>query len=317
MLSTETERKPVFADAVSDLTEADVVLEITARSAASGIDQAGIDSLQNALEASYGALAKPLGARFERVALLEEAPRRCSTVWLRVQSREDAGNALASSLKYLAEGTLAIIAWMDGTSNQRIADLQQVIRLLAWGASAMSATSPAAPSAVDLVNAVSAWQRAKSAVRDAESVRIITQDGSTELDLSKAIANPRGLLLERKLTSATAMILVVEVPDYSGRGAWQFKHGEGIITVHCEPGTLLDRFYTRELDIRPGDALHCQVETETLYGPDHEMLGQSLKLVQVIEVLRAGSSAERERRFDKAEPTSGSVRELRPSSRTA
>ena len=90
--------------------------------------------------------------------------------------------------------------------------------------------------------AMDAFQRNQSAVKDAfsgnvfadlakhnmgasDSVRIVTNNGSADLDLSKRIAEPRTLLLSRKLVNRSAdMIFVVERPDYQANGEWQLKH---------------------------------------------------------------------------------------------
>jgi hypothetical protein len=77
------------------------------------------------------------------------------------------------------------------------------------------------------------------------------------------------------------------MPDYQATGQWQVKHGEIRTLAYSEPGTLLDKFYRRELDIRPGDALRCRVDFETSYGPDHEVLTERYRIVEVIEVLPA------------------------------
>jgi len=136
------------------------------------------------------------------------------------------------------------------------------------------------------VNAIAAWQRAKNALGGGDSVRILTNNGSAALDLSKKIADPRTLLLSRKLVNHSAdMIFVVEMPDYQRTGQWQLKHGEQRTTAAAEPGTLLDKFYRRELDIRPGDALRCKVDFETSYGPDHELLAERYRIVEILEVL--------------------------------
>jgi hypothetical protein len=81
------------------------------------------------------------------------------------------------------------------------------------------------------------------------------------------------------------MIFVVEMPDYQATGQWQLKHGGTRTLAYCEPGTLLDKFYRRELDIRPGDALRCRVDFETSYGPDHEVLAERYRIVEILEVL--------------------------------
>jgi hypothetical protein len=158
--------------------------------------------------------------------------------------------------------------------------------VLAWGTSITTTAHPALPASSALVNAIAAWQKAKSALRDRDSVRIITNNGSATLDLSKKIAEPRTLLLARKLVNHSAdMIFVVEMPDYQGSGQWQLKHGDTRTTAVSEPGTLLDKFYRRELDIRPGDAIRCKVDFETSYGPDHEVLAERYRIVEILEVL--------------------------------
>jgi hypothetical protein len=174
----------------------------------------------------------------------------------------------------------------------QLADLQQAIRVLAWGTSITTTAHPVLPSSADLVNAIAAWQLAKGALGVGESVRIITNNGSAELDLTKKIADPRTLLLARKLVNHSAdMIFVVEMPDYQATGQWQLKHGDTRTAAYCEPGTLLDKFYRRELDIRPGDALRCRVDFETSYGPDHEVLVERYRIVEILEVLPASRSA--------------------------
>jgi hypothetical protein len=75
------------------------------------------------------------------------------------------------------------------------------------------------------------------------------------------------------------------LPDYQATGQWLLKHGGTRTTAIAEPGTMLDKFYRRELDIRPGDALRCKVDFETSYGPDHEVLAEHYRIVDILEVL--------------------------------
>jgi hypothetical protein len=180
---------------------------------------------------------------------------------------------------------------MDGSPTLQLADLQQAVRVLAWGTSITTTAHPVLPSSSELVEAIAAWQKAKGAMNAGDSVRIITNNGSTELDLSKRIADPRTLLLARKLVNHSAdMIFVVEMPDYQASRQWPLKHGETRTVAYCEPGTLLDKFYRRELDIRPGDALRCKVDFETSYGPDHEVLAERYRIIEILEVLPASKS---------------------------
>ena len=290
MASEASDQRPGFSDLLAELSDSDVVVEVMAiEGARRPPDVAQAQRLRDAVEASYRALAGPATIQVETVAVLEEVARRSLSLWLRVSAASSpSGGDEASLLKFLARGTLAIIAWMDGSSTHQLADLQQAIRVLAWGTSITTSAHPVLPSSADLVAAIAAWQKAKAGLAAGSSVRISTNNGSTELDLGRTIAEPRSLLQARKLVNHSAdMIFVVEMPDYQATGQWQLKHGGTRTLAYCEPGTLLDKFYRRELDIRPGDALRCRVDFETTYGPDHEVLTERYRIVEVVEVLPA------------------------------
>ena len=295
MPSDASEQRPGFSDLLAELTDSDVVVEaVASASSRRPPDVAQVQRLQEAVEASYRALAGPTSIQVETVALLEEVALRSLSSWLRVRAvQTPAGEDEASLLKFLARGTLAIIAWMDGSSTHQLADLQQAIRVLAWGTSITTSAHPVLPSSADLVSAIAAWQKAKGGLAAGSSVRISTNNGSVDLDLGKTIGEPLALLQARKLVNHSAdMIFVVEMPDYQATGQWQLKHGGTRTAAYCEPGTLLDKFYRRELDIRPGDALRCRVDFETSYGPDHEVLSERYRIVEILEVLPAARSAD-------------------------
>ena len=284
MAADPTQERSGFSALLNDLSDGDVVIE--AGATGSSPEAGSIQLLRDAVEASYRALAGPVGVKLDTVAVVEEVSKRSTSLWLRVQGQ----GADPSLQKFLARGTLAIIAWMDGSSTLQLADLQQAIRVLAWGTSITTTAHPALPSSAELVSAISAWQHAKGAMGASDSVRIVTNNGSADLDPSKRIAEPRTLLLSRKLVNRSAdMIFVVERPDYQANGEWQLKHGETRTTAIAEAGTLLDKFYKRELDIRPGDALRCKVDFETSYGPDHEVLAELYRIVEIVEVLPAAA----------------------------
>lgn len=301
MASDENQERPGFTDLLADLTDSDIVIELgSSDGGRQTLDSGPVRRLQHAVEASYKALSGEIEIKLEMVAVLDELAKHSLSIWLRVHRAGDgalADSSDASLLKFLARGTLAIIAWMDGSPTLQLADLQQALRVLAWGTSITTTAQPALPSSSALVDAVSAWQKAKASLNDGSWVRIITNNGSAKLDLSKSIDEPRSLLLSRKLVNhAAEMIFLVEMPDYQGTGKWQLKHGGARTTAVAEPGTLLDGFYRRELDIRPGDALRCKVDVETSYGPDHELLAERYRIVDIVEVLpapkgEAGASA--------------------------
>lgn len=317
MASEAREQRAGFSDLLAELTDSDVVVEVVASAAARRPPEtAQVQRLREAIEASYRALAGPAPIQFQTVAVLEEVSRQSLSLWLKALAPSaQAGEGEAPLLKFLARGTLAIIAWMDGSSSHQLADLQQAIRVLAWGTSVTTSAHPVLPSSGDLVNAVAAWQNAKEDLPSGSSVRISTNNGSADLDLTKSVAEPRALLQARKLVNHSAdMIFVVEMPDYQGAGQWQLKHGATRTLAYSEPGTLLDKFYRRELDIRPGDALRCRVDFETSYGPDHEVLSERYRIVEVLELFPAAHGEAQPSAPQQAEPERQQAQELEPAS---
>ncbi len=284
-----------LSDVINELTDADVVFEVTAKPARSvAPGSLPIGPIEDAIEASLRAFAASVETHVERVAVLEEMSNSCVTIWFRFHAQDgvradDASGVDSALLKYAAQGVLTILSWMDGRPDLRLSDLQQALRVLAWGTSATSCSHPALPSSVGLVDAVSAWQRVREALRDCATARLVMQQGSAELDLTKRIPQLANLLDKKVVNRAVELILLVELPDYGATGEWLLKHGKIHFAAKCGPCDLLDRFYRRELDIRPGDALHCRVEFDTIYGPDYEVVDERLSVVEVLEVLPASA----------------------------
>jgi hypothetical protein len=301
LATSEFHVRSEISEAMSELTDADLVFEVTAKSNRSlSRDSIPIQPIEQAVEATLHAFAASVETHVERVAILEEVSRSCLTIWFRFHAfarseTEDRGRAVdLGLLKYVAQGLLTIVSWLDGRTPLRLSDLQQALKLLAWSTSATSGAHPVLPSSVNLARAVTAWGRVKEILRDSGSARLVLQQGSIELDLSKSVPELTSLV-EKKLVNRTVeMILLVERPDYGGTGEWLFKHGQAHFAAGCRACDLLDRFYRREADIRPGDALHCVVEFDTSYGPDHEVVDEKLSVIDVIEVLSlAGSVKEK------------------------
>ena len=63
------------------------------------------------------------------------------------------------------------------------------------------------------------------------------------------------------------------------------RHGKRPISARIEDGAWLRRFQSREVDVRPGDSLRCEVRIEHLYGHDNELLIERYTIVRVVEVL--------------------------------
>ena len=277
-----------------ELTDGDVVLELTATSASAlpGRSSALVQ-IREAVRDSYLALMPAADVQLETVALLEELPAHRATAWVRIHvgrsvvHGRDGEPSLEPALKSAAHATLAILRWMNQPGQPRMRHLRQAIETLSAG-TAEAADASDAHSSSELASAIRAWERARSALQWDERARVITRRGAVDVHPARSNADSAELLVEKKVVNpGTDMIFVVELPDYRGTGEWKLKHGRTEVLASCASGTLLDRFYRRELDIRPGDALHCRVAFETAYGPDYEVISEKFRIVDVVEVLTA------------------------------
>lgn len=292
MAAEKGDQALMFGELKAELRDSDIVIEVVAPSG-QDVSSRSLHLLRKAIEVSYRAFAGPVQIEFETHAVLDQVARRSQTLWLRAHTI-GAIDDQASLLKFLARGTLAVLAWMDGSSTHELSDLQQAVRVLAWGTSITTAAQPVLPSSAELVAAVDAWQASKDAAAPGTSIRISTNKGSSALDLERKINQPHALLQSRMLANPSVdMILIIDMPDYLGTGEWKLRYGAHPIVARFASETQLEKFYRRQLDLRPGDALRCRVDVETSYGPDHELIASQFRIVEVVEVLPSTKLPER------------------------
>src|SRR5438309_4823907 len=172
MPADQIEERRSFSDLLKELGENDIVIEV-AGSGRCPSEGAQVKCLEAAIQESYKALAGSAQVQLETIAVVEEVAKGSLSLWLRArhsgEPRPDGSDE--SLLKFLARGTLAMIAWMDGSTTLQLADLQQAIRVLAWGTSITTTAHPVLPAPSELVTAISAWQKAKAALHPGDSVR--------------------------------------------------------------------------------------------------------------------------------------------------
>ncbi len=140
----------------------------------------------------------------------------------------------------------------------------------------------------DIANIATNINEAKSFLSDSDSMKYLTQDEEIDFDLSLNIETEKiqDLLTKETMTSENSkLILVVKKPDYLGFTKWDLKHGNKIISASIKDIGWLDKFQSREIDVRPGDALRCTVKIEIKYGYDNQILSENYFIESVDEVI--------------------------------
>lgn len=130
----------------------------------------------------------------------------------------------------------------------------------------------------------------KSLIYLNENDRAIYRTPEKEVEINKSFnivpETIDQLLTRETLTSKQEMILKVKKPDYLGDSRWDLRHESRIISVKVKDYEWLDRFQSRQIDVRPGDSLRADVEISVMYGYDNEVVNSQYEIIKVIEVLR-------------------------------
>ena len=196
---------------------------------------------------------------------------------------------------YLVRAKYAVIRWTDREAkDQSLVELRGEIQRIAAETDVRHLPAYAPPSIPALINAAKDFQAVKDHLIEGDRAKLLTRDSELEMNLSVRISleNVEALAIARTIKSPPAeMILPVRRPDYLGDTKWELRHGRRNIAARIEDKAWLRRFQQREVDVRPGDALRCLVETEARYGHDNELVDERFTVLEILDVLLAGPDA--------------------------
>lgn len=192
--------------------------------------------------------------------------------------------------KYLVRAKYMVLRWIDGEDSPHdLPALRNEIRQLAVETDVrhLPDYAPVSPSA--LMNAVKDYQGVKDHLIEGDRALVIVpgeDDIEMNLSIRLNVEDIEALAVrETQIHLVPSMVLIVKKPDYLGLSMWELRHGRRPITARIEHEDWLDKFQSRRVNVRPGDALKCQVRIETLYGYDNELIAEKYYIEAVHEVL--------------------------------
>jgi hypothetical protein len=246
-------------------------------------------------EALDDELVRSIDSSIETVLVLEDIQSGSIRTWLRntlVATEDDALKTLDWKPlvgKYLVRAKYAVIRWIDDDSAPRsLPDLRRELQRIAQDTDVRHLPDYTPPSPAALIEAVKGFQAVKDNLLPGDTARLLSDEGTIPFNLSIKIDidDIEAMAVARSITvPASEMILPVKKPDYLGNSQWELRHGKRNILARIEDGQWLRRFQTRQEDVRPGDALRCQVKIEYNYGFDNELVSERYTVTQVLEVL--------------------------------
>lgn len=246
-------------------------------------------------EALDDELVRSIDSSIETVLVLEDIESGSIKTWLRnalTATEDDALKTLDWKPlvgKYLVRAKYAVIRWIDDDSAPRsLPDLRRELQQIAQETDVRHLPDYTPPSPGALIDAVKGFQGVKDSLLPGDKARLLSDDGSIPFDLTVTlnIEDIEALAVARSIEVPPAeMILPVKKPDYLGSSQWELRHGKRNIYARIEDLGWLGRFQNRQEDVRPGDALRCEVQIEYNYGFDNELISERFTVLKVLEVL--------------------------------
>lgn len=254
------------------------------------------DAMLRGLQKVDETLCDSIDSNIKTLLVLEDIQAGSLKIWLKNALEATDDDALKTLDwkpqigKYLVQGKYAYIKWANKPPKHKsIADLSKKIQAIAAKTDVKHLPDYKPPSIGDLIEPLAEIEKAKSYLMPGDKLSYLTPDGEkVDIDL-KPTWTPEEMAktITKEIVKfpAAPMILAVKKPDYLGHSQWELRHGKKPIHAKINDEPWLKRFQNREIDVRPGDALRCQVILEHSYGHDNELVGETYTVTKVEEVL--------------------------------
>jgi hypothetical protein len=180
-----------------------------------------------------------------------------------------------------------ILHWIDEDKAPRsLPDLKRNLQKLAEETDVRHLPDYAQPSNETIIEAVREFDGLKDRLLPSDRVVMESPDESYTFNLSVRvdIAEIESLAVRETIEHPPSVyLLAVKKPDFLGESQWEFKLGSKLIKAKIEDMSWLQRFQSRDVDVRPGDALRCMVIRAFDYGFEGELLRERFVVTEVIE----------------------------------
>jgi hypothetical protein len=240
-------------------------------------------------------LLASIDSNIETVMVLEDIEAGSLKTWLRNVLHATDDQALKEVDwrpqvgKYLLRAKYLILRWVDddlapsdlpalGRDLQRLASESDVRHLPDY--------SPVRPDA--LIGAMTDFQRVKAHLVYGDKASVISEDDTHNMNLTIRwdVEDIEALAIrETQVMAVPSMVFIVRKPDYLGTSKWDLRHGKKPISAKIEDEKWLLNFQSRDVDVRPGDALRCQTRIEMAYGHDNELISEHYYIEKVQSVV--------------------------------
>ena len=286
-ISIGTEKPPAPAGAAFAL-----VIEFEKVAADPGRVFRAADAMIRAFQGLDRALCASVDAKIEPIMLLEDVEAGSIKAWLSqvlVRTDDEALKTLDWRPlvgRYLVRAKYAVIRWSN--KDRPGLDLLGLAKELATLASETDVRHMPDYAPPDLQNLAETMQRideVKDILGSGDGM-LLEEPGSDPVRFNLSVRWDQKELESLAVKDTTKfenmpMTLIVKRPDYLGTSKWDFRFGKKSISARIEDVNWLSDFQSRQIDVRPGDALRCLVTIEHRYGFDNEMISENHVITKV------------------------------------
>ena len=253
--------------------------------------------LIDAFQLIDGELITSVNATIKPVLLLEDVEHGSIRAWLTEMLKAVDDDALKElNLRkqigaYLVKGKYRLIDFLNGktkiSNRSELLDLQQQLLQDAHDVQAYPFPGYKPVTETQLGAAIRLITAATAHLNRDDSATYLSRLGSAPFNLSFYMAPEEfdELLTLQTVENRDHLVLQVKKPDYLGQSMWELRHHGRTIEAKILDEEWLKSFQRREIDVRPGDALDCDVNITVRYGFDAGVISDHYDIVRVINVI--------------------------------
>jgi hypothetical protein len=242
-------------------------------------------------------LVQSVDSKIEPVILLEDIEIGSIKTWLRYALQNTEDDALKTLDwkpqvgKYLIKAKYAVIKFLDNkteiSNRSQLQELEGELLKLAQETDVKHIPAYAPLSRKKLIQNIDRISTATHYLLPDDKAKFMTRTEEVPFNVEFKIVPEaiEDLLTKESIESSGDMILKVKKPDYLGDSRWEFKHENRTIPMKIVDLDWLEKFQSRQVDIRPGDSVRATVLVTTNYDHELNVISIHHDIVEVKEII--------------------------------
>lgn len=243
-------------------------------------------------------LVQSIDVKIEPIVVLEDIEIGSLRTWLR-QVLETTDDQALKNLdwkpivgSYLVQAKQIVVKFLEGkteiTDRNQIKELNENLLLSAEETNVMQIPAYSPIPREKLLEGVERISKALEPLDPQDKASFVTNEITIGFNASFQYLPQKieDLLIEQTIESKIWMILKIKKPDYLGESMWEVRHDQRNFQIKILDVDWLKKFQSREIDLRPGDALKSYVQVIADYASEGEVVTIKHNVLEVEKVIK-------------------------------